>query len=524
MRARSISPARGRRFAIPVRGTLPLVAALAPPEIALLRSRRRVALAITVRNEGWVDARDVCVRIALPAGLKPDDGSLTLDGMPVAAGAARGAAQTIARAVRVRDVRSLVIALVPARASVRVALAATFRPHCAEGTIRIAADDLEAIVPFAPHYARELRVRLAAAPRCAAPGEAVAITARVENIGDLAEEVTLALAGTEQRERAPDATRTLPAGGSALITVPLTISPALHDGDVHSGELVAHDANGERARLAFCLPIREQPEPDCEGDADRLHGDTICGSGADEANSAAFAVRFVLEPVTPFTAVAEEDNEPAPAAPAHGSEPARKAIAFSMRLDGARLDEIGRLLPGLRAGGLVGHLFALRLFFPDGGAANDAALAPVLAAAGDALRDVFDRLFVKLRIPGYDVSADDLEDAALRAALAVLLDRLANADDRRAPADVVAAPFGAPAVLRALLALLPVRCDDDPRFAAALADHAAQLENAIARYEGMPLEVFDEALAHRSEPALDRARANLLDALQPHLGAAEVPC
>jgi hypothetical protein len=189
----------------------------------------------------------------------------------------------------------------------------------------------------------------------------------------------------------------------------------------------------------------------------------------------------------------------------------------SLRLTGERRSEIERLFVRARSEGLVAHLFVLRFFFPDALGA-DAAVAAALDGVRDALRDVFDRLFVKLRIPGFDVSSDDLEDADLRTALIALFRQLAPA--RSDAANILTmladASYGSPAVLRALVSLLPARCDDDPPLGAALARYASAIGEALARYDGLPLEIFDDALARRGDRALDDARTALIEALRTH--------
>ncbi|MDP9105314.1 MAG: hypothetical protein M3N49_05205, partial [Candidatus Eremiobacteraeota bacterium] len=187
---------------------------------------------------------------------------------------------------------------------------------------------------------------------------------------------------------------------------------------------------------------------------------------------------------------------------------------------------------------------ALRAFFPDVDPSGD----PVIGAALDdvrcALRDVFDRLFVKLRIPGFSVATDDVDDVALRRAMTGFFQRLLDApgrDDRCEDATVATvritreragellaaladAPYGAPAALRALVALLPTRCESDPLLSAALARYACALDDSMARYEGVPLELFDDALARASDRALGDARAALAVAFRSRTAFAEVSC
>jgi hypothetical protein len=229
----------------------------------------------------------------------------------------------------------------------------------------------------------------------------------------------------------------------------------------------------------------------------------------------------------PPHAAPEEIAEASAIAAADGQD----AFTFALRLDGARLEEIARLLHGARGNGLAAHLLAVRALFPERETSEDVLVASALGATHDALRDVFDRLFVKLRIPGFDVAASDLEDPALRRALVRLFERLLTARPGGDALDAAAgrlagervrdvlssfadAPFGAPAVLRALVALLPTSCAGEPRLGAALARYAAALDGALARYANAPARGFDDALATRGDAALDDARADLLAALE----------
>ncbi len=180
----------------------------------------------------------------------------------------------------------------------------------------------------------------------------------------------------------------------------------------------------------------------------------------------------------------------------------------------ARWDEIARLLQGVRCRGLVVHVLALRALFPEplDGAAQPPNAA--LDAAGHAMRDVFDRLFVKLRIPGFVVGVDDLEDEPLRRAVLALADPFGDALER--------APLGAPAVLRLLLAAIPPQSDAPAGIAASA--YLRALDAMLASYEDLPLAVFDEALARGRDDALDDARAALLAAIDGHLAARPIAC
>jgi hypothetical protein len=204
------------------------------------------------------------------------------------------------------------------------------------------------------------------------------------------------------------------------------------------------------------------------------------------------------------------------------------ALRYTLRLDHRRTEEIARLRYGTDTDGLAGHLFALRFFFPDGHCADNAAIAAALEALESAVRDTFDRLYVKLRIPGFDVSSDDLEDRAVRDALIALYEAVLAAAPaqrlRRTLEACAEASYGAPVVLRALVALIPRRCDDDPAFGDALAAYAALLDGALSRYEGLPLELFDDALAHGRDGALDDAREQVFAALRASVTPLETAC
>jgi hypothetical protein len=517
----------GRRIGLPVRSSLRAAPLLQPPELALTQSRRGAEIAVTVRNEGWADARGVRVHVVLPPGLKPADGAITVDGMPAGSRAPTRAPGTepIARVEREREGRTVVLAALAARTCVRLVIPATHRPDCDDGTIHAEIDGAAADIPFVPLRVRELRARLLDLPRTAGAGDEVRLRGRIENTGDLAEDVTFAIETGD--ELAAQGGRALGPGTAADVTLAVTMpADARDEAAVFRGALVVYDSAGERTRAAFRIPLREPARGSGETELDETALSAPCTElEPGDLAGAAFAVRLVVETMLPATtasaALTPSAPEPVPPGPLGAvCDP----VAFTLRLDAARRAEIERLATALRSDGLVGHLFALRLFFPEPCARCDARLAAALRALDETLRDVYDRLFVKLRIPGFIVCADDLEDAALRAAIVAVLQRLDEPVHDGLPPAFENAPLGAPASLRAMVALVPARCDDDPLLGACIAHHAALLDDALSRYEGVPLELFDDALAHRSEPALDEARARLIAALQQAPAAMPIPC
>lgn len=227
-----------------------------------------------------------------------------------------------------------------------------------------------------------------------------------------------------------------------------------------------------------------------------------------------------------YEPIAAEDDENDDVAPA-------ERFAFALTLDADRRDALVKALRGADGGTLAAHVLALRTLLPQRDDTGDTSVAHALEDVRRALADVFDRLFVKLRIPGFVVAAADLEDPALRRALVTFFSRLAQTraayepldgalalvESDRVPrllASFADAPFGAPEALRALVALMPRTCDDDPLLGAALDRYAGALDAALARWERRA-SAFDDALAHTHDDALDDARAAVLSALRAHV-------
>lgn len=304
------------------------------------------------------------------------------------------------------------------------------------------------------------------------------------------------------------------------------------------GGLVLHDVPaGTRIAAAWSLLAEHLPEDTEVG--------VEASVAADGSEPTLYAERIVVFPRDPFAVqpaqlpyhvegyaiardagIAPQPRIDAPAeAQTHApAEPAHEAItAQPAGFGGRHMDDLARLGAALRGRGLVAHLFALPLFFADEGSCTNVDLA----ALGAALRDVYDRLYVKLRIPHFVVSSEDLEDAESRRALSAWLERAQScaSPDRPAldPGRLAWAPYGAPDVLRALVALLPARFEDDA-WTSALSTFAVRLDGVLARYEGAPLELFDDALSNLADRALDEARDDLLVILARYVAPLEAVC
>ncbi|HTU82646.1 MAG TPA: hypothetical protein VMF61_10985 [Candidatus Acidoferrales bacterium] len=181
-----------------------------------------------------------------------------------------------------------------------------------------------------------------------------------------------------------------------------------------------------------------------------------------------------------------------------------------------RLTRTLRFLDEARFGGLVTHLFALRAFLPDAiGDAHGGALGPLR----DQLRDELDRLFIKLRLPGYVIAPRDVETPSLRTTVERVAHEAATA--RGTPTESPAAAV----LLRggfdpSELAEISERLPDAPLAGAlpwaALARFLPDVTPQFAHYRTLLVEKLDaladadvdefiEALQRRRDAALDAA-------------------
>jgi hypothetical protein len=231
---------------------------------------------------------------------------------------------------------------------------------------------------------------------------------------------------------------------------------------------------------------------------------------------------------TPAFPPPDKPSAPAPAP----VEPARDTVRLTFSPAGDAPIVAARLLRGDAPAGLAGYLPVLGAFFPTGSSATGSAAA--LAAARTAIGDGFDRLHVLLRLPGFAPSGDDLENAPQRRSLLALYaalcegiddgsltdDAFAVELDRSRLREIVStfadARFGAPSALRAILALIPRRCDDEPLLSGALARYTGTLDDVLSRCERLNGDEAERVLAAGRDLALEDARASLVAALRAH--------
>ena len=652
----------GRRGTLAAREVIVMEPVIVAPSVEVRPARRSVDVAVDVCNDGWVDARDVRVRIALPAPLRAIDGSIAVDGVPVGARGVKraGGDPPFARLERSGGAH-VVVMNTAARSTARIALTATFPGGYSGGTIVAAAGEHESTASFEPGLVRDVRMRLIESPRIVAPDAEFRVAAELVNAGDVPERLFFCITGSGISVAPEAMSRTVAPGSVAIVELAARSRDVVGDAEPFLLSVVACDAERERARCECTVVLRDRLALNFEEPADtaadhlaavvhaamrgpdevsagaaltlRAHIDVedpvelltirvrdvpgaayvpgsttldgralldragvspLAGDGlqlravpagtritaawtllahpsaCDESLIAEaeldvdgrgrpcepFAVHvrgrdaFVAQPaglayhvdacvvgeaqaVSTAATVAAPPYEPA--LPAHDD-----AFTFALRLERPRAVDVARLLETAN-GGLVTHVLALRMLLPDSETSGHRGVAAALDGVRCALHDVCDRLFVKLRIPGFDIASDDVEDVVLRSATIGLFERLLDASpglDCSGDATVrvtrervrellgafADAPFGSPAALRALVAMLPVRCDSDPALSAALTRYACAFDDVLARYDGAPLELFDDALARASDRTLDDARAALAAALRGSAPLAELAC
>ena len=209
--------ADGRRCALPARNSIALAPALAAPVVVVKAARRHAQVAVDLRNEGWVDARDVCLRFVLPAPLRLLDRSVTVDAVPAvrARGAAAERAVPFARIERRADGHAVVIDNIPARGITPVVLTVTFPTGYAGATVGVSLDEHDLAIALQPQPVRDVRVRVTDVPAVVAPGEAARLVVQLVNAGDVPETLALAIAG-DLIEPVQAPPRTLGPGSTAL--------------------------------------------------------------------------------------------------------------------------------------------------------------------------------------------------------------------------------------------------------------------------------------------------------------------
>jgi hypothetical protein len=210
------------------------------------------------------------------------------------------------------------------------------------------------------------------------------------------------------------------------------------------------------------------------------------------------------------------------------------AVVAWLTLDAVHSAAIVRVLRGARGAGMISHVPSLAVLFPNAIASGEASLDAAFAGASEAIRGMYERLFVKLRIPGYGVTPADLEDAATRTELLALLERIGTSSDpsdaldtradvyvrvdrnrvRAARASLAQAPLGGPYTLAAIAALLPRFGTGDA--AVVVGAYASELATTFDAACAFSHDEFAAYLTSQGSPDLDNARAVAVAVLDAH--------
>ncbi len=237
----------------------------------------------------------------------------------------------------------------------------------------------------------------------------------------------------------------------------------------------------------------------------------VVGPAADSGARAETHVEPAVEPV-----IGQYASFPAPeVAYGNGYADGTARVGTLLTFGNEWLARTLRFVDEAHFGGFVTHLFALRAFLPDVLGEGQVSLAPV----ADVLHEELDRLFIKLRLPNFTITARDIESAASRATIERFLHEAAAAHGAPADAPGVALSLRGgydPAAIReiaerlhgappatalpwaALARLLP---DSTPQ-----AEHyRALLVDRLDTFAECDPSQFVEALAQRADGVLDAA-------------------
>jgi hypothetical protein len=206
-----------------------------------------------------------------------------------------------------------------------------------------------------------------------------------------------------------------------------------------------------------------------------------------------------------------------------------------------RLVHTLKLLERSDAGGLVEHLFALRMLFPENAVAAPAQLTNAFANAGRTMRAPLERLFVRLRMPRLTVTGKDLEDRESRFALRALLDQLVQApaaEPLTPPHGIVriegfvnidmvralmpeldTAPLGAVTPWLINAHLLGTAILHDGEQSDALATYRGEILKVLNVLSELPIDEFHRVLTTSVNRSLDESLAAVLESLR---GAAHI--
>ncbi len=216
--------------------------------------------------------------------------------------------------------------------------------------------------------------------------------------------------------------------------------------------------------------------------------------------------------------------------------------ALYVDFSGERLSNTLRMLERSdSAGGLVQHLFTLRLLFPEHAQGAPASVDDAFSTASRALRAPLEKLFVRLRMPRLTITGKDLEDRDSREAMRDVVESLAFAPTAapQAPSegvvrisgavdldvlrsllpDLEAAPLGAVTPWLINAQMLGTTIYHGTERSDALESYRAELLRVLTVLSELPIEEFHRVLTSSINRSLDEALAEVMNALR---GAAPI--
>ncbi len=201
-----------------------------------------------------------------------------------------------------------------------------------------------------------------------------------------------------------------------------------------------------------------------------------------------------------------------------------------------RVTNLVRMIERSDAGGILQHLFAMRMLFPDHAAGAPAETDAAFARAAAALRVPLERLFVRLRMPRLSVSGKDIEDRESRDALRQFVAdatslcaaepplrgagvlRIEGSIDcnalERLAAELDTAPLGAVTPWLTNVALLGSATDRDGERSGVLRAYRDELFGVFSVLNDLPIEEFHRVLTSSVNRRLDESLAEVLGALR----------
>ncbi len=292
---------------------------------------------------------------------------------------------------------------------------------------------------------------------------------------------------------------------------------------------LSESAAGTPISIARVFPVEERvvepaplPEPQSVAEAPTV------------IPAAAAPPRAITELVETITAA--QERAPAPAQP----EVASPVLYLDFTTE--RLSNTLRMLERSNsAGGLVQHLFVLRLLFPEHAQNAPASVDETFAGATRALRAPLEKLFVRLKMPRLTITGKDLEDRESRDALRDVVESLSFAPSaspqppsdgivrisgqvetdvvRALLPDLESAPLGAATPWLVNAQVFGTTIYHGSERADALESYRGELLHVLSVLNELPLEEFHRVLTSSVNRTLDEALAQAIGSLR---GAAQI--